>query len=141
MPQIISPPESKTSEKCPIITTCPHCQYTISYTEDEVERVENGGMGVLCPNCNESIVLEYIKPFTFPDTFYHFGAREDSVCLPNEEVQKYVDIVKRRLQQELKTGDYTSTGTGGTLVIGFKLEDEDTVVVAKNYWIDSIFKE
>ena len=61
--------------------------------------------------------------------------------MTNEEVQKYVDIVKRRLQQELKTGDYTSTGTGDTLVIGFKLEDEDTVVVAKNYWIDSIFKE
>lgn len=53
MPQIISPPENKTTEKRPIITTYPHCQYTISYTKDEVDRVENDGLGVICPNCNE----------------------------------------------------------------------------------------
>ena len=75
MPQIVVPPENKIPEKRPIITTCPRCNYTISYTEDEVERVTNDGVGVLCPNCNEPIVLEHIEPFTFPDTFYHFSTR------------------------------------------------------------------
>lgn len=140
MPQIISPPESKIPEKHPIITTCPHCQYTISYTEDEVGRVDNDGLGVICPNCNEPIVLKHIEPFTFPDTFYRFGTREGSVRLSDDEVQHYVDIVKRKLQQECQVGEYTFTGSGDTMVFGFKFEDEDVIYVAKNYWEDSVFR-
>ena len=139
MPQIISPPENKIPEKRPIITTCPHCNYTISYTEDEVERVENDGLGIVCPNCDEPIVLEHVEPFTFPNTFYHFGTSEDAVCLSNDEVQKYVNIVKRKLQQERKVGEYAFTGSGDTMVFGFKFEDEDQIIVAKNYWEDSVF--
>ena len=136
MPQIVAPPENKEIEKQPIITTCPHCQYTISYTEDEVERVENNGLGIICPNCNESIVTGHIAPFTFPDTFYHFGTSE----LSYDEVQKYVDIVKRRLQQECQVGEHFFIGTGDTLVFGFKFEDEDVIYVAKNYWEGSVFR-
>lgn len=142
MPKIIAPPANelnKTIEKRPIITTCPYCHYTISYTEDEVERVSNEGLGVMCPNCNELIVLERIEPFTFPDTFYHFGANEGAVCLSDDEVQSYVDIVKRKLQQELEVDEYTFAGTGDTMVFGFKFEDEDEIIVAKNYWEESVF--
>lgn len=138
MPQIVAPPETKSTNNQPIITACPHCHYTISYTEDEVDRVENEGLGVICPNCNKSIVLEHIEPFTFPDTFYHFGASEGAVCLSDDEVQRYVDIVKHKLQQECQVGEYVFTGTGDTMVFGFKLEDEDEIIVAKNYWEDSI---
>lgn len=143
MPKIIAPPANElneTIEKRPIITTCPHCQYTISYTEDEVDRVENDSLGVICPNCNESIVLEHIAPFTFPDTFYHFSTNETSK-LTNEETQNYVNIVKRKLQQECQVGEYSFIGSGDTMVFGFKFEDEDVIYVAKNYWEDSVFKE
>ena len=139
MPKIVSPPESKIPEKRPIITTCPNCQYTISYTEDEVERVDDEGVGVLCPNCEEPIVTKRITPFTFPDTFYHFGTNETSK-LTNEETQHYVDIVKRQLQQELKVGEFTFTATGDTIIFGFKFEDEDKIIVSKNYWEDSVFR-
>ena len=139
MPQIVAPPKNEVIEKRPIITTCPHCQYTISYTENEVERVENNGLGIICPNCNRSIVTEHVEPFTFPDTFYHFGVSEDAVCLSDDRVQEYVDIVKRKLQQELEVGEYTFAGTGDTMVFGFKFEDEDEIIVAKNYWSDSVF--
>ena len=137
MPQIIGPPESKIPEKRPIITTCPHCQYTVSYTEDEVERVENDGIGIMCPNCDEAIVTKHIEPFTFPDTFYHCSTSEGAVCLSDDEVQKYVNIVKRKLQQECQVGEYTFTGSGDTMVFGFKFEDEDKIIVAKDYWEDS----
>ena len=139
MPKIISPPKNK-PETEPIITTCPHCQYTISYTEDEIERVENDGLGVICPNFNRSIVIEHIEHFTFPDTFYHFGVREGAICLSDDEVQEYVDIVKRKLQQECQVGEYTFAGTGDTMVFGFKFEDEDEIIVAKNYWEESVFR-
>lgn len=141
MPQIIASPENKTINKRPIITTCPHCQYTISYTEDEVERVDNESMGVICPHCGGVIETERIEPFIFPKTFSHFGEGKDVRHLTDEEVQSYVDNVKRKLKQELKVGDYTFTGTGDTIVFGFKFEDEDEIIVAKNYWSDSIFHE
>lgn len=138
MPQIIAPPESKIPEKRPIITTCPHCHYTISYTEDEVERVDNESMGVYCPHCGGVVETEHIEPFTFPDTFYHFDTNETSK-LTNEETQHYVDIVKRKLQQECQVGEYTFTESGDTMVFGFKFEDEDEIIVVKNYWEDSVF--
>lgn len=144
MPKIVAPSKSEVIERHPIIITCPNCQYTISYTEDEVERVTNDGNGILCPNCDEVIVTEHIKPFTFPNTFYHFGSGDDgnlSHILSDEETQHYVDIIKRKLQQELQVGEYTFTGSGDTMVFGFKFTDEDEIIVAKNYWVDSIFKE
>ena len=140
MPQIVAPFENKISEKHPIITTCPNCQYTISYTEDEVERISNDGLGVMCPNCDEPVVTEHIEPFTFPDTFYHFDASKGAVCLSDDRVQEYVNIVKRKLQQECQVGEYTFTGSGDTMVFGFKFEDEDVIFVAKNYWEDSVFR-
>ena len=138
MPQIIAPPESQLKSE-PITTTCPHCHYTISYTEDEVTRVTNDGVGIICPNCNGSIVTEHIEPFTFPNTFYHFGTNEGAVCLSDKQVQSYVDIVKRKLQQELQVGEYTFAGSGDTMVFGFKFEDEDQITVTKNYWEDSVY--
>ena len=144
MQKIVAPPKSEVIERHPIIITCPNCQYTISYTEDEVERVTNDGNGILCPNCDKVIVTEHINPFTFPNTFYHFGSGDDgnlSHILSDEETQHYVDIIKRKLQQELQVGEYTFTGSGDTMVFGFKFEDEDSIYVTKNYWVDSIFKE
>ena len=139
MPQIVAPPENKKIEKHPIITTCPHCQYTISYTEDEVERVENDGLGIICPHCEELIITEHIAPFTFPDSFYHFSADDGAVYLSDDEVQKYVDIVKHKLQQERQVGEFAFTATGDTMVFGFKFKDEDVIYVSKNYWEDSVF--
>ena len=139
MPKIVAPPKNEDTKPRPIITTCPHCQYTISYTEDEVDRVENDGLGIICPNCNESIVLEHIEPFTFPKTFYHFDTNEASK-LTDEETQNYVDIIKRKLQQECKVGEHVFTGSGDTMVFGFKFEYEDVIFVAKNYWSDSVFR-
>ena len=140
MPQIIAPPESQPQNE-PIITTCPNCQYTISYTEDEVDRVDNESMGVICPHCGGVVETEHIEPFTFPDTFYHFGTSEGAVCLSDDEVQQYVNVVKCKLQQECQVGEYTSAGSGDTMVFGFKMEDEDEIIVAKNYWTDSVFYE
>ncbi len=141
MPQIVAPPKNEVIEKHPIIITCPNCQYTISYTEDEVERVTNDGNGILCPNCDEVIVTEPIEPFTFPNTFCYYGEKDGAIPLTNEQVQKYVNIVKHALQQETQVGEYTSAGSGDTMVFGFKFEDEDLIYVTKNYWVDSIFKE
>ena len=138
MPQIIAPPEHE-FQVGPIITTCPHCHYEISYTEDEVDRVSNNAMGIVCPHCEGVIEIKYVESFTFPDTFYCFGSGKDTAHLSDKEIQSNIDIVKRELQQELKVGEYKFIGSGDTMVFGFKFENEDMIIVAKNYWEDSVF--
>lgn len=137
MPKIIAPPKTK-PETEPIITTCPHCQYTISYTEDEVERVDDEHMGVYCPQCGGVIETKRIKPFTFPDSFYQYSTSEGAVEISNEKIQEYINIVKRELEQECEVGEYSFTGSDDTMVFGFKFEDEYVIYVAKNYWEDSV---
>ena len=140
MPQIIAPPKPIEVQNESIETVCPCCHYTISYTENEIERVTNNAMGVFCPQCHNAIEIEYVEPFTFPKTFYHFGDNS-SYILSDEEIQKYVNVVKEKLQRKLEVGEYTFTGTGNVMVFGFKLEDEDCIYVAKDYWEDSVFQE
>ena len=138
MPQLISLSQNP-APKPPIVTTCPHCNCTLSYMEDEVERVNNEGVGVLCPNCEEPIVTKRIKPFTFPDTFYYCGESAGVVSLTDEEIQSKVDAIEHKLQEDLKVGEFTFTATGNTIIFGLKFEDEDEIIVAKNYWEDSVF--
>ena len=136
MPKIISPPENKIPEKRPIVTTCPNCQYTISYTEDEVERVDEKALGIYCPNCGAVIELVHIEAFTFPDTFYHYQSKN----LDKEEAQKVVDRMKTVLKQ-LKVGDHTFIASGNTIVFGFKFEDETHIYVTQDYWEEIVEAE
>lgn len=138
MPKIVAPPEIKPKTE-PIITTCPKCLYTISYTEDEVGRVDNEVMGICCPQCGVVIETRRIVPFTFPDSFYHYGEDNGAICLSDAKVQEYINTIKKRLQ-ESEVGEFFMTGSGDTMVFGFKFEDEDTIYVAKNYWEDSVCK-
>lgn len=38
-------------------------------------------------------------------------------------------------------GEYAFTSTGDTIVFGFKFKDEDEIIVAKNYWEESVLHE
>lgn len=136
MPQLISLPNTS-SPKRPIIRTCPHCNCTLSYMEDEVERVDNEGMGVLCPNCEVPIVTKRIKPFTFPETFSHMTSDRP---VSDEKIQDMVNQTIHTLSKS-DLGEYTYVATGDVIVFGYNLEDEVGVIVARNYWEDSIFKQ
>lgn len=139
MPQIVAPP--KTDHH---ITTCPHCKYTISYMEDEVERLKVDAMGVYCPNCGEIVKTKYITPFTFPDSFYYFGTQDNRNDVSDENIKKYVKDVKSHFPN-MVCGEHYAICAGNAIIIGFKEEDvdgvEEKIIVAKNYWEDSIIKE
>lgn len=139
MPKIVSAPKAE-EEKHPIITDCPHCRYTISYTEDEVERVSNNAMGVYCPQCGGDIEVKHIKPFTFPNTFYYFSANNNAVRMSDENIQRFIDNVKQSLETECNIGDHVLEGSGDVMVFGVKNENEDTIYVARDYWEDSVYR-
>lgn len=136
MPQLISLSQTPTPKR-PIITTCPHCNCTLSYMEDEIERVDNDAMGVLCPNCEEPIVTKRITPFTFPETFSHMTSGNP---VSNEKIQEMVNETLNTLSKS-DLSEYACVATGDVIVFGCNLEDEVEIIVARNYWTDSIFKE
>ena len=138
MPKIVAPPEIKPKIE-PIITTCPNCHYTISYTEDEVERVDNEVMGVYCPQCGGVIETGRIVPFTFPDTFYHFNN-----AATNKQIREAIDKVKRDFVI-FPEDDFNYILQGNVAVFGYVEEDGNKVyhhiVVAKEYWEEEILVE
>lgn len=138
MPKIVAPPEIKPKIE-PIITTCPNCHYTISYTEDEVERVDNEVMGVYCPQCGGVIETGRIVPFTFPDTFCHFNNAAN-----NKQIQEAIDTVKRDFVI-FPEDNFDYVLQGGVAVFGYVEEDGNKVyhhiVVAKEYWEEEILVE
>ena len=120
---------------------CNNCKSIISYEKEDLFPISKNSLGIVCPVCEKEIVVhEYKKDYYFPDMFYHFGVNEGAVCLSDDEVQRYVNIVKRKLRQERNVGEYAFTGSGDTMVFGFKMEDKDLIFVAKNYWEDSVFR-
>lgn len=140
MPKIIAAPKSQNENKNqPIVITCPHCQYKISYFKDEEERIENTKMGIFCPHCGEPIITQNIDPFVFPNTFVRYGEDEGAVRITDEAVQILVNDVKKSLINDSQ--DYSISATGNTIVFGYNFEDEIVIYVARNYWEDSMFKE
>lgn len=135
MPKIVAPPENQ-SKLEPIITTCSHCGYKISYTENEVERIENTKMGIFCPHCEEPIITQNVDPFTFPDTFVKYGEDEGAVHITDKAVQILVNEVKKSLINNSQ--EYSFSATGDTIVFGYNFEDEIVIYVARNYWEDSV---
>ena len=89
-----------------------------------------------CPVCGEQVfVSERISRPVFPTTFYHMS--DNAKKLSDNEIQKYLDEVMQKMTT-LTPGESTYIGTGDTIIFGFRLEDEDCIYVAKNYYEDSI---
>lgn len=119
--------------------TCENCGAELEYSEEDIDIGMFGCETIICPVCGEATFVSdrKIKP-TFPKTFW--GYKENAVNCSNEEIQNFVDYVVKNLTSEnSNVGDYSITGSGNTIVIGLKYEDEISIYVCKNYWEETIF--
>ena len=119
--------------------TCPNCENLLSYEKEDVEIGHYGCECITCPECGEEILItgERIMPPTFPQTFYHFGSgKKISDKNIQEMVNKVVDNIKRA-----DVGDFYVTATGDTMVVALKYEDNIDIIVAKDYWEDTLTDE
>ena len=119
--------------------TCPNCENLLSYEKEDVEIGHYGCEFITCPECGEEILItgERIMPPTFPQTFYHFGSgKKISDKNIQEMVNKVVDNIKIA-----NVGDFYSMATGDTMVVALKYEDNIDVIVAKDYWEDTLTDE
>ena len=119
--------------------TCPNCENLLSYEKEDVEIGHYGCECITCPECGEEILItgERIMPPTFPQTFYHFGSgKKISDKNIQEMVNKVVDNIKIA-----NVGDFYSMATGDTMVVALKNEDSTDIIVAKDYWEDTLTDE
>ena len=119
--------------------TCPNCENLLSYEKEDVEIGHYGCECITCPECGEEILItgERIMPPTFPQTFYHFGSgKKISDKNIQEMVNKVVDNIKIA-----DVGDFYSMATGDTMVVALKNEDSTDIIVAKDYWEDTLTDE
>lgn len=119
--------------------TCPNCENLLSYEKEDVEIGHYGCECITCPECGEKILItgERIMPPTFPRTFFHFG---DSAKASDKDTQEMVNEVIDNIKTA-NVGDFYSISTGDTVVVALKYEDNIDVIVAKDYWEDTLTDE
>lgn len=119
--------------------TCPTCEGLLSYKKEDVEIGYLGCEFITCPECGTEILTtgERVMSPTFPQTFFHFGAGAKVSDKDTQEmINKAVDNIKIA-----KVGEFYNIATSDTNVIALKYEDGIDIVVAKDYWEDSLTDE
>lgn len=119
--------------------TCPNCENLLSYEKEDVEIGHYGCEFITCPECGEEILItgERIMPPTFPRTFYRFGSGKK---ISDKDIQGMVNRVVDNIKKA-DVGDFYITATGDTMVVALKYEDSIDVIVAKDYWEDTLTDE
>ena len=119
--------------------TCPNCENLLSYEKEDVEIGHYGCEFITCPECGEKILItgERIMPPTFPRTFYHFGSGKK---ISDKDIQGMVNKVVDNIKKA-NVGDFYSISSGDAMVVALKDEDSTDIIVAKDYWEDTLTDE
>ena len=119
---------------------CPHCGCTIGYEEEDVSPMKNG-FGIICPKCDENIILEHCCPYEFPKTFYHFGDSQNANHISDEQINQWIKngLHAMKMNRKNEDGDLWYTGSGDTEIWMYR-EDADSICVnvAQNYYSASV---
>jgi len=119
--------------------TCPNCENLLSYEKEDVEIGHYGCECITCPECGEKILItgERIMPPTFPRTFYHFGSGKK---ISDKNIQEMINEVVDNIKIA-NVGDFYSISSGDAMVVALKDEDSTDIIVAKDYWEDTLTDE
>ena len=134
--KVIKKNEVETSEY-PKRIVCEHCDAELEYDKDD-EFIGQWGMKcITCPECNEDCFVSdhRVEPPNWKTTFDHVNSATAKE-LKNEDIQEYIDNCYKYLMNEAKPGDFYMTGSGDTMVFGFRYEDTVDLYVTRDYYED-----
>ena len=134
--KVIKKNEVETSEY-PKRIVCDHCDAELEYDKDD-EFVGLWGMKcITCPECNEDCFVSdhRVEPPNWKATFDHVNSATAKE-LKNEDIQEYIDNCYKYLMNVAKPGDFYMTGSGDTMVFGFRYEDTVDLYVTRDYYED-----
>ena len=76
-----------------------------------------------------------VEPPNWKATFDHVNSATAKE-LKNEDIQEYINNCYKYLMNEAKPGDFYMTGSGDTMVFGFRYEDTVDLYVTRDYYED-----
>ena len=116
---------------------CDHCGAKLEYDKDD-EFVGLWGMKcITCPECMKDVFVSdhRVEPPNWKATFDHINSATAKE-LKNEDIQEYIDNCYKYLTNEAKPGDFYMTGSGDTMVFGFRYEDTVDLYVTRDFYED-----
>ena len=118
---------------------CPTCENLLLYEKEDVKIGYLGCESITCPECGTEMLItgERIMPPTFPQTFFHFG---DSAKASDKDTQEMVNKAVDNIKSA-NVGDFYSISSGDAMVVALKDEDSTDIIVAKDYWEDTLTDE
>ena len=134
--KVISRNENKEADY-PKRIICDHCGAELEYNEED-EFDELWGMKcITCPECMKDVFVSdhRVEPPNWKATFGHINSATAEE-LKNEDIQEYIDNCYKYLMNEAKPGDFYMTGSGDTMVFGFRYEDTVDLYVTRDFYED-----
>ena len=134
--KVISRNENKEADY-PKRIICDHCGAELEYNEED-EFIEMWGMKcITCTECMKDVFVSdhRVEPPNWKATFDHINSATAKE-LKNEDIQEYIDSCYKYLMNEAKPGDFYMTGSGDTMVFGFRYEDTVDLYVTKDFYED-----
>lgn len=116
---------------------CDHCGAELEYDKDDEFIGQWGIRAVCCPECMGDVFVSdhRIEPPNWKATFDHINSATAKE-LKNEDIQEYINNCYKYLMNEAKPGDSYMTGSGDTMVFGFRYEDTVDLYVTRDYYED-----
>ena len=132
---VIAVKKEKTKEEI----ICPTCENLLLYEKEDVKIGYLGCESITCPECGTEMLTtgERVMPPTFPQTFYHFGSGKK---ISDKNIQEMINEVVDNIKIA-NVGDFYSISSGDAMVVALKYEDNIDVIVAKDYWEDTLTDE
>ena len=134
--KVISRNENKEADY-PKRIICDHCGAELEYDKDD-EFIEMWGMKcITCPECMKDVFVSdhRVEPPNWKATFDHVNSATAKE-LKNEDIQEYIDNCYKHLMNVAKPGDFYMTGSGDTMVFGFRYEDTVDLYVTRDFYED-----
>ena len=118
--------------------TCHECGSELEYEQGDVFIGQYGCGYITCPVCNEDVFLEdYDTPDLTVDTVQwpqHFALpSDDAADMDDNQIQKWVKDCLAHLDKSEDNGEFACMGSGNTMVIVHKYDDEYQIIVTKSY--------
>lgn len=124
-------------------TTCEECGAALEYEKDDTYIGVFGGRELICPSCSNKVFVEEPEGIDLNSSNIEFPLHfmppsDKAVDINSTQIQQWVRERLYMAEHDTEDYGYYFTGSGDTMVLVFKYEDEYEVYVTKKYWECSI---
>lgn len=125
---------------------CAWCESILEYVNEDIQLDNENQKYIICPECDhltylidmdkdpEEKILT-INNIQFPEDFYQFGTSDHAVKIDDEEINERIQKCLEALEENKKDyGVFHYIGSGDSVVIVVKHEDEYVVFICKDYY-------